>query len=161
IAGLVRRSRPPAGLGQHASDWRTEGGLGKRICKPGGGPVSAPAENQAVSCARGVGAGGLESAAWVWGGKDRGDGDRVLAEFARSVPRDSLLDIPPMPRAMIGAGLYERVGVEAREMEFRRALVVSTGLQGTGIVDEVAGLLARAGVEPIVYDRVESNPKDT
>src|SRR5262245_12454077 len=85
----------------------------------------------------------------------------MATEFTRSVPRDLLLDIPPMPRAMIGAGLYERVGVEAREMEFRRALVVSTGLQGTGIVDEVAGLLARAGVEPIVYDRVESNPKDT
>jgi methanol:N,N-dimethyl-4-nitrosoaniline oxidoreductase len=85
----------------------------------------------------------------------------MVTEFARSVPRDLLLDIPPMPRALIGAGLYERVGVEAREMGFRRALVVSTGLRGTGIVDEVAGLLGRAGVEPVVYDKVESNPKDT
>ncbi len=85
----------------------------------------------------------------------------MLTEFARNVPRDLQLDIPPMPRALIGAGLYERVGVEAREMGFRRALVVSTGLQGTGILDEVAGLLARAGVEPVVYDKVESNPKDT
>ncbi|MEA2596409.1 MAG: formaldehyde dismutase / methanol dehydrogenase [Thermomicrobiales bacterium] len=85
----------------------------------------------------------------------------MLTDFARSVPRDLLLDIPPMPRALIGAGLYERVGIEAREMGFRRALVVSTGLQGTGILDEIVGLLAQAGVEPIVYDKVESNPKDT
>jgi methanol:N,N-dimethyl-4-nitrosoaniline oxidoreductase len=85
----------------------------------------------------------------------------MVTEFARSVPRDLLLDIPPMPRALIGAGLYERVGVEAREMGFRRALVVSTGLAGTGILEEVAGLLAREGVEPVVYDKVESNPKDT
>jgi methanol:N,N-dimethyl-4-nitrosoaniline oxidoreductase len=66
-----------------------------------------------------------------------------------------------MPRALMGAGLYERVGIEAREMGFRRALVVSTGMYGTGILDEVVGLLAREGVEPVVYDRVESNPKDT
>ena len=85
----------------------------------------------------------------------------MLTEFARTVPRDLQLDISPMPRALMGAGLYERVGIEAREMGFRRALVVSTGLYGTGILDEVAGLLARAGVEPVVYDRVESNPKDT
>ncbi|HKG27111.1 MAG TPA: iron-containing alcohol dehydrogenase, partial [Thermomicrobiales bacterium] len=85
----------------------------------------------------------------------------MLTEFARSVPRDLLLDIPPMPRVLIGAGLYEWVGIEAREMGFRRALVVSTGLQGTGILDEVAGLLARAGVDQVVYDKVESNPKDT
>ncbi len=85
----------------------------------------------------------------------------MVTGFARSVPRDLLLDIPPMPRALIGAGLYERVGIEAREMGFRRALVVSTGLQGTGILDEIAELLAQAGVEPVVYDKVESNPKDT
>lgn len=84
----------------------------------------------------------------------------MVTEFARRVPRDLLLDISPMPRALIGAGLYERVGVEAKEMGFTRALVVSTGLRETGIVDEVALLLREAGVAPVVYDRVESNPKD-
>lgn len=85
----------------------------------------------------------------------------MRGDYIRGIPRDLLLDIPPMPRALIGAGLVEQVGVEAREMGFQRALLVSTGLRGTGIVDEVAALLRASGVEPVVYDRVESNPKDT
>lgn len=81
--------------------------------------------------------------------------------FAQQFPRDLLLDIPPMPRALIGAGLYAQTGAEAREMGFTRALVVSTGLKGTGIVEEIAANLRQAGVEPVVYGAVESNPKDT
>ena len=74
----------------------------------------------------------------------------MRSEFVQGIPRDLLLDIPPMPRALIGAGLMEQVGVEAREMGFRRALLVSTGLRETGIVDEVAALLRSAGVEPAI-----------
>lgn len=83
------------------------------------------------------------------------------SEFLQRIPRDLVLDIPAMPRALIGAGMLEQVGVEAREMGLRRVLLVSTGMRGTGIVDEVAALLRQAGVEPLVYDQVESNPKDT
>ncbi|MGH2533403.1 MAG: iron-containing alcohol dehydrogenase [Thermomicrobiales bacterium] len=85
----------------------------------------------------------------------------MTTAFAQQFQRDVLLDIPPMPRALIGAGLYAQVGAEAKDMGFKRALVVSTGLKGTGIVDEIASLLREAGVEPVVYDRAESNPKDT
>jgi len=85
----------------------------------------------------------------------------MASEFLQKIERDVLLDICPMPRALIGAGLFDRVGVEAREMGFTRALLVSTGLRGTGLVDETARLLRAAGVEPVVYDGVESNPKDT
>src|SRR5215211_4480148 len=77
------------------------------------------------------------------------------------VSRDLLLDIPPMPRALIGAGLYRQTGVEAREMGFKRALITTTGLRGTGIVEEIGSLLRAEGVEPVVYDKIESNPKDT
>ncbi|MFL5759516.1 MAG: iron-containing alcohol dehydrogenase [Thermomicrobiales bacterium] len=77
------------------------------------------------------------------------------------VSRDLLLDIPPMPRALIGAGLYQRAGIEAKEMGFKRALIATTGLRGTGIVEEIAALLKTEGVEPIIYDQIESNPKDT
>lgn len=77
------------------------------------------------------------------------------------VSRDLLLDIPPMPRALIGAGLYRQTGVEAREMGFKRALITTTGLRGTGIVEEIAALLKSEGIEPVVYDKIESNPKDT
>jgi methanol:N,N-dimethyl-4-nitrosoaniline oxidoreductase len=85
----------------------------------------------------------------------------MASEFLESIQRDVLLDICPMPRALIGAGLFDRLGAEAKEMGFRRALLVSTGLRGTGIVDEAERLLRAAGVEPVVYDKVESNPKDT
>ena len=85
----------------------------------------------------------------------------MASEFLQHIERDLLLDICPMPRALIGAGLFERVGVEAHEMGFRRALLVSTGLRGTGIVEETARLLRAAGVEPVIYAGVESNPKDT
>src|SRR5262245_53287966 len=77
------------------------------------------------------------------------------------VSRDLQLDIPPMPRAVIGAGLDRHAGIEAKEMGVKRALTASTGLRGTGIVDEVAGLLKAEGLEPVIYDKVESNPKDT
>jgi methanol:N,N-dimethyl-4-nitrosoaniline oxidoreductase len=77
------------------------------------------------------------------------------------VSRDLQLDIPPMPRALIGAGLYRRTGIEAREMGFKRALIATTGLRGTGIVEEIAALLKAEGVEPVIYDKIESNPKDT
>jgi methanol:N,N-dimethyl-4-nitrosoaniline oxidoreductase len=77
------------------------------------------------------------------------------------VSRDLLLDIPPMPRALIGAGLHQRTGIEAKEMGFKRALIATTGLRGTGIVEEIASLLKAEGVEPVVYDKIESNPKDT
>lgn len=75
--------------------------------------------------------------------------------------RDLLLDIPPMPRALIGAGLHAQVGVEARAMGMGRALVVTTGLRETGIVDEIVARLVEAGVDALVYDKAESNPKDT
>jgi len=86
---------------------------------------------------------------------------KMASEFLERIERDLRLDICPMPRALIGAGLFDRVGVEAREMGFTRALLVSTGLRGTGIVEETARLLRAAGVEAIVYSGVESNPKDT
>lgn len=85
----------------------------------------------------------------------------MTSEFLQSIQRDVALDICPMPRALIGAGLFDRLGVEAKEMGFTRALLVSTGLRGTGIVDEAERLLRAAGVEPVVYAGVESNPKDT
>jgi methanol:N,N-dimethyl-4-nitrosoaniline oxidoreductase len=85
----------------------------------------------------------------------------MSTDFVAQFQRDLLLDIPPMPRALIGAGLYARTGPEAKEMGFKRALVVSTGLRGTGIVEEIAANLREAGVEPVVYNKVESNPKDT
>ncbi|CAM01686.1 methanol dehydrogenase (acceptor) apoprotein [Saccharopolyspora erythraea NRRL 2338] len=66
----------------------------------------------------------------------------------------------PFPRAMLGVGAHEMVGVEAKKLGFTRALLVTTGLRGSGIVEDLKGKLEWAGVEVVLYDKVESNPKD-
>ena len=64
------------------------------------------------------------------------------------------------PRALLGPGAVEAAGPEAAAMGLKHVLIVSSGLHGTGIVDEVRGNLEDAGVAVTVYDKVESNPKD-
>ena len=51
-------------------------------------------------------------------------------------------------------------GPEAKAMGLRHVLIVTSGLKGTGIVDEVKHNIENAGVSVTVYDKVESNPKD-
>jgi alcohol dehydrogenase class IV len=64
------------------------------------------------------------------------------------------------PRGIIGWGAYQMAGVEAKKVGIKHALLVTTGLKGTGIVDEIKGVLQYAGVEVTVFDKVTSNPKD-
>ncbi len=65
-----------------------------------------------------------------------------------------------MPRALIGPGAVELAGAEAAGMGLKHVLFVTTGLRGTGIIDEVKGIFEKAGVAVSIYDKVESNPKD-
>lgn len=69
--------------------------------------------------------------------------------------------IHPTPAALLGPGAHEMIGVSAAEMGMKKVLLMTTGLRGTGIVDEVKGIVEAAGVSVEVFDRVESNPKDT
>ncbi|MEM8924968.1 MAG: iron-containing alcohol dehydrogenase [Actinomycetota bacterium] len=69
-------------------------------------------------------------------------------------------NIHPTPAALLGPGAHEMIGVSAAELGMRRVLLMTTGLRGTGIVDEVRGIVEAAGVGVEVFDRVESNPKD-
>ncbi len=66
----------------------------------------------------------------------------------------------PLPRAKLGVGAHDMIGVEAKELGFRRALLVTTGLRGSGIIEELIGKIEYQGVEVVLYDKVESNPKD-
>lgn len=68
--------------------------------------------------------------------------------------------IHPTPAALLGPGAHEMIGVSAAQLGMRRVLLMTTGLRGTGIVDEVRGVVEAAGVSVEVFDRVESNPKD-
>jgi formaldehyde dismutase / methanol dehydrogenase len=65
-----------------------------------------------------------------------------------------------VPRGLLGPGSYELVGVEAKNLGFKRSLLMTSGLRGTGIIDDIVGKVKYAGVDVVVYDKVESNPKD-
>lgn len=64
------------------------------------------------------------------------------------------------PRITVGWGAYQMAGEEAKRIGIKHALLVTTGLKGTGIVDEIKGVLNYAGVETTIFDKVTSNPKD-
>jgi formaldehyde dismutase / methanol dehydrogenase len=65
-----------------------------------------------------------------------------------------------VPRGLLGPGAYELVGVEAKALGFKKSLLMTSGLRGTGIIDDIVGNVKYAGVDVVVYDQVESNPKD-
>ncbi|MEP6560557.1 MAG: NDMA-dependent methanol dehydrogenase [Nakamurella sp.] len=66
----------------------------------------------------------------------------------------------PFPRGMLGPGAFEMVGPEAIKMGFKRPLVMTSGLRGSGLVEQLMGSLKYHGIEAVLYDQVESNPKD-
>jgi methanol:N,N-dimethyl-4-nitrosoaniline oxidoreductase len=65
-----------------------------------------------------------------------------------------------VPRGLLGPGAYELVGVEAKNLGFKKSLLMTSGLRGTGIIEDIVGKVKYAGVDVVVYDKVESNPKD-
>ena len=60
---------------------------------------------------------------------------------------------------VFGAGAIERLGELARELNFRRTLLVADhGLVASGHVDEAVGPLSKAGIEVIRFHDFEVNP---
>ena len=68
--------------------------------------------------------------------------------------------IHPLPPALIGPGAHEMIGTSAKDLGFKRPLLMTTGLRGTGTVEAIMGQLTYHGLEPVLFDGVESNPKD-
>jgi len=66
----------------------------------------------------------------------------------------------PFPRAMLGPGAWELLGPEAKKLGFSRVLVMTSGLRGSDTIPKIVGSLRYHGLEVVVYDKVESNPKD-
>ena len=66
----------------------------------------------------------------------------------------------PFPRGMLGPGAHEMIGPEALKLGFKKVLVMTTGLRGSGTVHKIVESLKWHGLEVVVYDQVESNPKD-
>jgi len=62
-------------------------------------------------------------------------------------------------RIIFGEGAIDRLGALARELKFRRPLLVADhGLQASGHVAEASQSLAGAGIEPVPFHDFESNP---
>ncbi|MEZ5212826.1 MULTISPECIES: NDMA-dependent methanol dehydrogenase [unclassified Gordonia (in: high G+C Gram-positive bacteria)] len=66
----------------------------------------------------------------------------------------------PFPKAKLGVGAHDMIGVEAKDLGMTRVLLMTTGLRGSGIIDELKGKIEYQGVDVVVFDEVESNPKD-
>jgi formaldehyde dismutase / methanol dehydrogenase len=66
----------------------------------------------------------------------------------------------PFPRALLGPGSHELIGPEALELGFEKTLIMTSGLRGTDIVHTIAESMKYHGIDVVVYDKVESNPKD-
>jgi len=64
------------------------------------------------------------------------------------------------PSVNIGWGAHTMVGNDAKALGMTNALIVTTGLKGTGIIEAIQGVLKHAGVASEVYDKATPNPKD-
>jgi formaldehyde dismutase / methanol dehydrogenase len=66
----------------------------------------------------------------------------------------------PFPRGMLGPGAHEMIGPEALKLGFKKVLVMTTGLRGSDTVHKIVESMKYHGLEVVLYDQVESNPKD-
>ncbi len=60
----------------------------------------------------------------------------------------------------IGWGAHKTVADECKAVGMKNALITTTGLKGTGIVEEIDSILKHGGISTVIYDKVTSNPKD-
>ena len=67
-------------------------------------------------------------------------------------------DFQPRTRVVFGAGVIERLGERARELNFKRTLLVADhGMVASGHVDEAVAPLERAGIEIVRFHDFEVN----
>lgn len=71
-----------------------------------------------------------------------------------------LLYVHQHSRGVIGWGAHQMVGQEAQTYGIKHALLVTTGLKGTGIVEEIESILKSHDIAVTIFDGVTSNPKD-
>jgi alcohol dehydrogenase YqhD (iron-dependent ADH family) len=63
-------------------------------------------------------------------------------------------------RVLFGSGRLAEAGAEAKKLGARPLLLTGrTAMQRTGVLAKVQGLLKAAGVEPVIFEKVEPNPR--
>ncbi len=78
----------------------------------------------------------------------------------RNIHEFPILYTNPLPKVALGWGAHETVADECKAAGIKKALIVTSGLKGTGIIDEIKGILDYGGIATEIYDQVTSNPKD-
>jgi alcohol dehydrogenase len=70
-----------------------------------------------------------------------------------------MFDIPTLIK--FGAGVADNVGEEAKKLAAKKVLIVSDkGVVKVGLADKVSALLQTSGIEFLIFDEVEPNPRD-
>ena len=76
------------------------------------------------------------------------------------LPPFPIKEFHPFPRALLGPGSHELIGPEALKLGFKKTLIMTSGLRGSDIVHKIVESMKYHGLEVVIYDKVESNPKD-
>lgn len=80
--------------------------------------------------------------------------------ISKQIRQFPLLYVQQHSRLIVGWGAYEMAGQECKINGISNAMLITTGLKGTGIVEAVEGVLEAAGISYTIYDKITSNPKD-
>ncbi len=67
----------------------------------------------------------------------------------------------PFPRALMGVGAHDILGVEAKNLGFKRALLMTTGLRGSGIIEELIGKIEYQASRSSSTTRSSPTPRTT
>jgi len=84
----------------------------------------------------------------------------VFRMFNKQIREYPLKYVNPFSRMIHGWGAHEMAGEECKNAGIKHALLVTTGLSGTGIIEELTGVLKHAGIATTLFQDATSNPKD-
>jgi methanol:N,N-dimethyl-4-nitrosoaniline oxidoreductase len=71
-----------------------------------------------------------------------------------------IIYMTPLNRIAIGWGVHETVADECKMANIKKALIVTTGLKKTGIIETINHILTSNSISTVIYNKVTSNPKD-
>jgi len=79
--------------------------------------------------------------------------------FQQDIKQFPLNVIGQVSPVIVGWGAHKTVGDQLVANGFKHALLCTTGLRGTGIIDEIQAVAKNAGVAITVYNKIHSNPR--
>jgi len=79
--------------------------------------------------------------------------------YQADIKQFPLLFTFPLSPIALGWGAHQITGQQLNALGIKHALIVTTGLRGTGIVEEVEGVVKHAGVATTIFNKIHSNPR--